>query len=279
MIKLLAVYTVLGLAAALHAQSPNCRPLPGADSLRSRSGLRFILVGEMHGTAETPQSFRDLVCAAQSAKRPLVVGIERPAREQKAIDVFLAPEDHAAAVRGLLAEPGWKVLDGRSSQAMLTLLEELRAFQLKGNIAGVIAFDGVQTGDSAAQREQRMASILTAAADRRPDCLVIVLTGNLHASKKPVARFGSYPWMAMLLPPAETVSLLATDQGGEAWTQMTDGCRPHPLRSTGGERRGVTLAEPAAVERGYDGTLSTGSPSTASLPAVPDAPPPPACSK
>jgi hypothetical protein len=53
---------------------------------------------------------------------------------------------------------------------------------------------------------------------------LVILTENLHASKKRVARFDGYPWMAMSLPSAETVSLLVTDKGGETWTQQADGC-------------------------------------------------------
>jgi hypothetical protein len=162
---------------------------------------------------------------------------------------------------------------------MLKLLEELRRLRLRGDIQAVVAFDDVQTGDPAARREQRMASMLTAAADRFPNCLVIVLTGNLHASKKPVARFGSYLWMAMLLPSTETISLLATDRGGEAWIQTTDGCGPHALGPSGGDERGVFLAEPRATERGFDGTLSTGLYSTASAPATASAPQERACLK
>jgi len=111
MSRLLVLCTGLNLAASIQAQIPECRPLPGPDDLWTRSNLRFILVGEMHGTTETPQVFRDLVCAGHAAKRPLLVGVERPTAEQKAIDRFLAPEDHGDAVRALLREPGWEILD------------------------------------------------------------------------------------------------------------------------------------------------------------------------
>jgi hypothetical protein len=159
---------------------------------------------------------------------------------------------------------------------MLALLEELRRLRLRGDIQAVVAFDDVQPGDSAARREEKMAAMLTAAADRFPNCLVVVLTGNLHASKKPIARFG-YSWAAMLLPSAQTISLLVTDKGGEAWDQTTDGCGPHPLEPSGGDKRGVFLAEPGAAKRGFDGALSTGLYSTASAPAIASAPPVPAC--
>ena len=271
--------TLLLLTSAIYAETPECRPLPGADALWRKSDLRFVLVGEMHGTTETPQVFRDLICAAHAAKRPLLVGLERPSAEQKSIDRFLAAEDHADAVRELLRERDWNVFDGRSSKAMLALLEELRTLRLRGDIQGVLAFDDARSGEAPAQREQRMAAMLTAAADRVPNGLVIALTGNWHGSKKPSARFG-YPWMAMLLPSSETtVSLLATDKGGEAWIQTSDGCGPHPISSSGGDQRGVVMPDPRAAQRGYDGALSIGANLTASAPALPNAPPPPACSK
>lgn len=157
------------LAAAVHAASPpGCQPLPGADLLWSKPGARFMLLGEMHGTAETPALFRDLVCAAHSSKRPLVVGLERSVREQSALDAFLAPSHHEAATAALLAESGWRVFDGRSSRAMLGLLEDLRTFQQNGWIAEVAAFSDTRPGEPQAQGEQRMASALLAGG--RPAC-------------------------------------------------------------------------------------------------------------
>jgi hypothetical protein len=182
-------------------------------------------------------------------------------------------------VRALLAQPGWNIFDGLSSRAMLGLFEDLRILKRDGVVQAVLAFDARQKGDTGGQRDERMGTFLAAAGKQHSDTLFVILTGNLHASRKPVARFGGYPWMAMFLPSGETVSLLVTDMGGETWTQQADGCGPHPLGTTRGDQRGVVIGEPSAVERGYDGALATGQHTTASRPALPDAPPPPACSK
>jgi hypothetical protein len=57
---------------AAHAGAfPGCGPLPGAGALWERPAVRFILVGEMHGTGETPVIFRDLACTAAAGKRLL----------------------------------------------------------------------------------------------------------------------------------------------------------------------------------------------------------------
>ena len=270
------IIALVAVAAAGAASLPGCQPVPGADVLVAKPDVRFILLGEMHGTMEAPALFRDLVCASAAAgKRPVVVGLERSTREQAAIDAFLAADNHASATAALLAESGWGTFDGRSSQAMLALLEALRELKSKGQISEVVAIDGARPDDVDEAREQRMASALTTAADRHPNALVLAFTGNVHASKKLIEGFGTYPFMAMLLPATQTISLFVADKGGEAWTQMQDGCRPHKLRSTGGDRRGITLSERLP---GFDGTASTGLAATASSPAVPNAPRAPACS-
>lgn len=278
--KLVPIIAVLCLALGAFAETPSqCGALPGAEKLWSTPNLRFVLAGETHGTAESPAAFRDLVCTAQSLGRPIVVGIERSPREQKAIDAFMAPGSHEAAIGALLAEAGWNMFDGRSSRAMFTLLGALRGMKLKGEIAHVVAFADTRPGESVEQGEERMASALMAAANRYADSLVIALTGNLHASRKPIEGFGAYPLLGMRLPAAQSISLLVIDKGGEAWNQMDDKCGPHKQGSSGGVRRGIVLSESAAPISGYDGVLSTGLPLTASGPAIKDAPPPPACSK
>jgi hypothetical protein len=97
-----------------------------------------------------------------------------------------------------------------------------------------------------------------------PGALVIVLTGNVHASKQELAEVGSYRLMGSFLPPAETVSLLVTDRGGEAWNCQDGSCGPHTLASSAGVNREITLISPHV---GYDGVLSTGLSVTASKPA------------
>ena len=270
--------SLFALVSALGAAIPPCGDLPGVNRLWSNSRVRFILAGEMHGTNETPAIFGDLVCAAGTSNRPIVVGIEHSVADQEAIDAFMSSSDHEAAVRTLLSRRTWTTFDGRSSGAMLILFEKLRALKARGQIAEVVAFDDSRSGEDPATGEARMAAAMMAAADRHPNALVIALTGNVHASKRVFPEIGSYPLMAMLLPPAETLSLFVADRGGEAWNGMNDGCGPHTVGASGGVRRGVVLSKGEGALAGYDGRLSTGLRTAASFPAVPNAPPPPACS-
>lgn len=272
---------VLAICAALScpaADLSRCSLIPGTDLLWATPGIEFVLVGEMHGTTETPAIFSDLVCSARSTKRPIVVGVERPVEEQEAINIFLAPADHEAAVNGLLAQKGWNELDGRSSRAMLKLLEDLRAMKQQGMVADVVAFSDARPGEPAAKLEERMAVVLTAAGNRYPDALVIALAGNLHPSKAVLKSFG-YSMMASYIPAERTISLFVSDLGGEAWTSSNGECQPHNLRSTGGEHRGITLSKTTAPIPGYDGVLATGLKASPSPPALSDPPAPPACSK
>jgi hypothetical protein len=237
--------------------------------LWSQPGLRFVVVGEMHGTTETPAIFADLVCAARITQRPIVVGVEL--RDQDAIDAFMGSDgsgNHESAIHELLSKREWRLPDGRTSQAMLMLLEELRALKLQGIVSGVVAFSQAQPGAPDAEREERMASVLLSAAKRNPYALVIALTGNVHACKKTLAEIGSYPLMASFLPSAETVSLFVTDRGGEAWTCDGSGCGPHSFGSAGALNRGIALSQSASPLPGFDGVLSTGLKATASSPAI-----------
>ncbi len=149
---------------------------------------------------------------------------------------------------------------------MLHLLQRLRALRLDGKLAEVVTFSVLFDKQEPPERgEERMARRLVMAADRRPDALVVVLTGNIHACKQVRPEVG-YRTMAAFLDPEQTVSLLVRDRGGEAWNCAEDGCGSHRQRSTGGTTRGVKLRQDVD---GFDGALATGMKSTASPPAVP----------
>jgi hypothetical protein len=142
--------SLFALVSALGAAIRPCGDLPGVNRLWSNSRVRFILAGEMHGTNETPAIFGDLVCAAGTSNRPIVVGIEHSVADQEAIDAFMSSSDHEAAVRTLLSRRTWTTFDGRSSGAMLILFEKLRALKARGQIAEVVAFDDSRSGEDPA---------------------------------------------------------------------------------------------------------------------------------
>ena len=245
-------------------QQPSCASIAGTSRLWARPGVRFVIVGEVHGTAEMPALFRDLVCSAFKTKRPILVGVELSGQHQ--MDLFTGSTDDEAAVRQFTSAKEFGPQDGRGSSAMLALLQALRSFRRRGLISGIVAFADSSPQDSPAQGEKRMAEALATA--NIPNALTIVLTGNAHACKAILPDVASYPFMASFLPPAGTVSLLVIDRGGEAWNCQDGICGPHTLTPRKGNARRVTLTPDASPLPGYDGVLSTGIKSTPSPPAT-----------
>jgi hypothetical protein len=103
------------------------QPIPGAADLWAAPSLHWVWVGEMHGTAETPAAFGDLVCDALAHGKHVTVALERVTKEQPILNSIVNGANLEEAEGKLHAEPGWQLfLDGRSSQAMLSLLVRLR---------------------------------------------------------------------------------------------------------------------------------------------------------
>jgi len=96
-------------------------------------GVRFLILGEIHGTKEIPALVADAACAI-SRTRPVVVALEIHTRAQADIDAYLASDGGEAARNLLLDGPAWAIrtADGRSSQAMLDLIETLRVLRQEG---------------------------------------------------------------------------------------------------------------------------------------------------
>jgi hypothetical protein len=254
-----------------YAHASDCRPIPGAAVLWAKPSVRFVLVGEQHGTREAPEIFGDLVCiAAKSAGRPLVVAVEHLVREQAALDAFMASSGDASAVRALIAQPPWsdlaaQVQDGRYSAAYLALIERLHRLHAEGRVARVIAID-----PGGASRDAVMADRISKASDGISDALTLVFAGNAHTAKQPPEP-GFQRGAASYLPPSEAVALVVADRGGTAWgcrgaTPQSMTCGVQQQFGTSHAPRGITLG--TAWLHGYDGTLSIGTKVTASPPAV-----------
>lgn len=267
--------------ATARTSTAACNPIPGVATLWGNPSTHFILVGEMHGTQEQPAIFGDLVCAAATeSHREIIVGLERPTSEQLEINAVVDSQDPSLATSELLKQPMWSTLDGRSSQAMVTLLDRLQNDRAEGKIKEVVAFDAGGPQDTSAIRDKKMGTFLRGVASQNPSALILVLTGNLHPLKASKRGY-DYPFMGMYLPSGQVKSLAVIDKGGTAWIWVKDGCNVHPMESTNGLERGVFLDPKRAPfwvpAGGYDGVLSTGQRITASLPAIPNPPKPPTC--
>ncbi|WP_313495429.1 hypothetical protein [Stenotrophomonas sp.] len=108
----------------------------------------LLLVGEVHGTNETPALIGDLACASATSGSPVVVALEIPIEEQTSLDNFLASKGSDADQAALLATQFWarQPQDGRSSVAMLKLLHRLRTLRTEGAAISVLAVDDGMAG-------------------------------------------------------------------------------------------------------------------------------------
>jgi hypothetical protein len=246
-----------------------CKPVPGASELWSRSSIRWVWLGETHGTAEIPATFGDMVCDALAHGRYVTVALERPNTEQAAIDAIVGSGDQKAAEQELLNHPDWREsYDGRTSQAMLELLFQLRKLKAQYPVLRVAAIvDPDAFALSPAADDEAMGHAVLALEGKQSADLVLVLTGNIHGLKDPLLK---YKTAAMSLPAEQSISLQVTSAGGQAWTMNDKGCGA----SSGGvpdkdktRPYGIYL-DPGLARFGMvDGILALGKPTLASPPA------------
>lgn len=266
---------ILSLIAAMLASSvsPTTSPaqysqtcvLPGLRTAIAEKPTRFIVFGEPHGTVEIPLLFRDAVCDL-SQDRSVVVALEIEDDAQAVIDKFLSSDGTVEDQRELASAQFWrpKYPDGRSSVAIMALLNELRALIKEGRPIKVLAFrnwDTVEVG--AGYMEIDSAARLVRAAAVAKESTVVVLTGSFHARRSLRADVAHTP-MVGILPRQDVLNLSFYNSGGEHWG-CRDTCGRQPLASGGGLRtRGVVLSP---VEDGdFDGSYAIGGPATAALP-------------
>jgi hypothetical protein len=223
----------------------------------------IVILGETHGTAETPALFADLVCyaAAQHQGETVLVGLELPASIQPAIDLLLDGPDKEAGARAVLEHSFWhrETQDGRSSQAMLALLERLRTYREDGMRLAVRAIDS----DSGQDRDAVMAANLSESIVTVRAAQTLVLVGDLHSrivKGYPWAPAENYQPLASVLreKDPDVLGLHVTPRSGTAWIcNQTMECGAAPLRSREfeGPTPRLALSPDTADKIGWSGTI------------------------
>ena len=120
---------------------------------------QVVLVGEVHGTQEIPAFTAGLVCSLLKGGRSVILALERDGNEQPAFNRYIESDGDENARRDLTAFYEWnsKCPDGRSSAAMLGLIEEMRRLRQHGYRVALVAL-----------RQQYGLSIPTTAEDNKP---------------------------------------------------------------------------------------------------------------
>lgn len=237
------------------------------DLLAQTDALRPLLIGEIHGTQETPALLASML--RQGSGRPWLLGLEIPRQEQERIDAFLHSDGGARARAAVTAGGFWtrELQDGRSSAAMLQLIDAVRALRRGGRDIRIVCFDDVAEDGGSRDRDARMAQTLRTALATERNRRAVALMGNYHA------RIGrGAPWNAQqefLGWHLRDLSPQSVDVGaptGSSWV-----CHPEcGVYRFGAERApgdGTLRMGAQADEKGYVGTLTLPR-FTASPPAV-----------
>ena len=262
--KAIAILLVLLLAACGRGQSSTA----AAETCPEPPGIpagELLLFGEMHGSAEAPALVSRLACVL-SAPRELAVGLEIPTQDQPLIDAFLGSQGTPSDVAALTSSSFWQEgKDGRSSQAMLKLIENIRAMKQSGKPVDLFAFDD-QPG-TGLERNVAIANGIRRFHDAHPGARIVALMGNVHAMQdKMYAGNETIVPSGYLLADLHPVSVLVMYPAGTIWACMPN-CGIHriaprnPETSPSGFREGASLG-------GYSRSYLLPS-ITASLPAVP----------
>ena len=175
--RCVALLLFVMVAGSVSAQSLDCVAL--ANGARLAGPGAVVLLGEIHGTVEAPTVVASLVCQALTAGRSVTVGLEIPIAEAAAIQSFLTSPDSTVARERLLAGAFWQrdYQDGRSSAAMIHLLETLARYRAATDALRVVLIDDPSF---AGGRDAHMAQAVADAIVARPDDVLVTLTGNLH---------------------------------------------------------------------------------------------------
>lgn len=274
MSRLLPVVLFAGVTGVAAGE---CRPIEGIEPLLKAG--RVLLLGELHGTSESPAFALDVACHAAARKLPVVLGLELSDTEQGPVDRFLATEGTAEDRRRLLSGPIWQrdYQDGRNSRAMVDLIDGIRRLRRGGSTADIVLFD-VPDPASGQSRDQAMGNKLAGAAAEAKDSMTIVLTGNRHSrtTRGSVRGSDDQPMGNVLvqrLAPGRVIALDVAHRGGSAWICTPD-CGLTRLKGAPGAGRWTIEIDDETRPPGHDGWYHVGEIS-ASEPARSARPSPP----
>ena len=245
-------------------KSPCPEPIEGAEALVGP----IVVLGELHGTTEIPAAFAGLVCqaAARKPRETVLVGLEMATSAQGEIDAYLESDGGEAAAGALLANGFWnrEYQDGRSSQAILGLLDTLRRYRAAKLKIVVRAIDDV-TVRSMAERDATMAAALLNAIAETAPAQTFVLIGDVHSRV-----LSGYPWkpdapylpMGALLRTThpDMIGLHVKHGGGSSWNCLSAvasecGARDFPARAVEGRTPRIELSPGEIEKTGWSGSL------------------------
>ncbi len=150
---------------------------------------RLLLLGELHGTVESPGLLADLL-RDQPPNRPIRLGLEWPVELQSKVDTYFRSQGTAADRVAFAAGYDWTHYDGRMSQAWLALIDTLRDLHQQGRDVQIFTMepaygapaDVAAAGGYLRVKEAGMANAIREQVEHAPaGALVAALMGNYHS--------------------------------------------------------------------------------------------------
>ena len=262
-----------------------CNAPAGWEQVAGAAEHKVLIFGELHGTNELQDTFGRYVCAASAQGGRTLVLLELSTSYADAIATASESADPRAELLRQMPQH-WSSLDGRGSEAMLSLLERLIRLRQSGRDLTILpmnelagwpdmdspeekaAWIAVQPPEKIQQMgEDGMAARIL--ADSAGFDRTIVLVGSIHARKTTFEKLPGVRHMAMLIPDA--ISLQPVYDGGTSWHISGGAAGIHDVPGTN-----MAGAAPDSMALGpdslpvYDGYYSVG-PISASGPAQPAA--------
>ena len=210
------VATLMFLVACSSASHLQSRQLESVSEqlLQVWTEHKSLIVGEIHGTKETPAVVETLLENQAKQSPDILLGLEIDYVEQDRIDRYLDSNGSPDARRNLLTGGFWKKQDGRASVAMLKLIDAVRIINSKHGRVKIFCFDGVRSGKS---RDETMAEIILEHASN-PHSYLLILTGNLHAKLSTNPDTSSVKPMGGYLGSLKPFSIAVVANSGSSWS-------------------------------------------------------------
>ncbi len=207
----LAIPVFIGLATGAVARAAAKENDLDPQGLSRLKPGEVLVLGEVHGSKETPAAFLALVDNILTRARVVSVGLEMPSNATAAVC--------GAETPGTALGSFWtrKTQDGRSSQAMRDMVCQLKKRAAKGRVRLVYLDTIPRNSDEMARR---VAAEL--AAKSHP---MAILIGNFHARNAPTS-FTERLRAAGL----KVTSLTASSPDATTWNCTQDGCAARPMQ-------------------------------------------------
>ncbi len=247
------------LAGSAAAMEADCAPQTKIDA--AKINTQIVLVGESHGTKELPAFTAGLVCSLLRAGKSVILAVERNGEEQEGLNRYLDSEGGDSARDALLQGERWqsKYQDGRASQAMLELIESMRALRQAGQRIGVLALgrnENLNVPMTAAERapltpednilqsriyDRAMADNLLFASILYRTYVIVALTGHSHTAKGYAQDPEFLPMGYLINQQAPTFIIGFETGGGMAWSAGGGGYKERPIAAGRLYREGTKI--------------------------------------